>query len=459
MTMWSPEMIEEGPLALAITRALEADVRSGRLQPGDRLPTHRDLATELGVNVGTVSRAYAEARRRGLVVGEVGRGTFVREPTGATLTPRSAHAEGAAVDLTVNIPQAYPSPDLGTALHALADADDLANVVAYHDPAGSERARRAGVTWLSWLGIEARAEDVVVCSGAQHGIVVAVSSVVGPGELVLAESMTYPGFQGAARLLGLRVAPLEMDGQGILPEALAAACRADKPRLLYCMPTLQNPTAAVMSAERREAIVAVAREHDLTIVQDEVHGGIVDDPAPSLATLAPERVITIAGVSKILLPGLRTAFVAGPPDRAAMFSELVWSSVWMSSPLGSEITAQWIEDGTAERILRERREEMDARHAIAERALEGCDYETRPGSYHLWLRLPRRWDAASFVAAALERGVAVSPAESFVVAPSRAPAAVRISLTGTPDHASLRSSLEALAELAVGSPTRPSVRL
>ena len=214
-----------------------------------------------------------------------------------------------------------------------------------------------------------------------------------------------------------------------------------------------------MSAARRVRIVEIAREHDLAIVQDEVHGGIVDDPAPSLATLAPERVITIAGVSKILLPGLRVVFVSGPPERAKLFSELVWSSIWMASPLGSELAAQWIEDGTAERILAARRAEMDTRHEIANRVLEGCDYSTRPGSYHLWLKLAPRPDSASFVAAALERGIAVSPAESFAVAPSRAPSAVRISLTGTPDHEVLRQSLETLAALSSASPAAPTVRL
>ena len=459
MTMWSPEIQTQGPLALSITRALESDVRSGKLRPGDQLPTHRELATELGVNVGTVSRAYSEARRRGLIRGEVGRGTFVRSPTKATFTPRTENAAAAVVDLTLNVPQAYPAPDLAIALRSLADADDLADVVSYRDPAGSKRARDAGVTWLKQLGVDAEPGDVVVCAGAQHGILVAIASVVGPGELVLSESLTYPGFQAAARLLGLRVGPVEMDEEGIVPAALEAACIAEKPRLLYCMPTLQNPTAAVMGAARREQIVEIARRHDLIIVQDEVHGGIVDDPAPSLATLAPERVITIAGVSKILLPGLRISFVCGPPERMSLVAELVWSSIWMASSLGSELVAQWIEDGTADRALSERREDMDERHAIARLVLDGWDYVTRPGAYHLWLKLPRHWDTAGFVAAALKRGVAVSAADAFVVAPGRAPSAVRISLTGAPDHETLRQSLQILATLLAEEPAVSTVRL
>jgi DNA-binding transcriptional MocR family regulator len=422
------------------------------------LPTHRELAQTLGLNVGTVSRAYAEARRRGLIRGEVGRGTFVATPVSGVLGPREREAQ--IVDLTVNIPQRFPEPDLPTALRELADCHDLSEIMAYHDTAGSARDRAAGAKWLARLGIDARPEHVVVVNGAQQGILVAVASVVGPGELVLAESHTYPGFQGCARLLGLRVRPVAMDEQGILPEALEAACAIDKPRLLYCMPTLQNPTAAVMGRERRERIVVIARRYDLTIVQDEVHGGLVEDSGPSLATLAPENVITIAGVSKVLLPGLRVAYLTGPPARAALFPELIWSSTWMAAALGSELATRWIEDGTADRIVRERRDELDERHAIARRCFAQQEFRMPRGAYHLWLQLPGHWEVQTFVDAALERGIAITPANSFVVAPARAERAVRISLTGVQDLALLGQSLEKLAELATGRATlRASVRL
>jgi DNA-binding transcriptional MocR family regulator len=342
----------------------------------------------------------------------------------------------------------------------LADAPDLSEIMAYHDTAGSKRDRMAGAKWLARLGVEAQPDNVVVVSGAQHGILVAVASVVGPGELVLAESHTYPGFQGCARLLGLRVRPVAMDDQGILPEALEAACAVDKPRLLYCMPALQNPTAAVMGPERRAEIVEIARRFDLTLVQDEIHGGLVEDPGPSLSALAPENVITIAGVSKVLLPGLRIAYLTGPPARAALFPELIWSSSWMASALGSELATRWIEDGTADRIVRERRQELDARQAIAHRCFARQTFRMPRGAYHLWLTIPEHWDVQAYVDAALDRGIAVTPANAFVVAPARADRAVRISLTGVQDHGRLEESLTNLAELATRRASlRTSVRL
>ena len=458
MTIWSPVIDERGPVYLAITRALEADIRDGRLRPGDRLPPHRDLAAAIGVNVGTVSRAYAEARRRRLIRGEVGRGTFVCAPLDAALVPRQgSDSSRQTLDLSVNIPLADSSADLREALRALADRVDLERITAYGDPAGAPHVRRAGTRWLESLGVPCEPDRVAVTAGAQHGILVALAAVVGPGERVLAESLTYPGLVASARMLGLRVGPVATDLRGLIPEAVDAACAADRPRLLYCMPALHNPTAAQMDLERRQALVDLARRYDLVIVQDDVLAGLVADPHASLARLAPERVITITGLSKTIAPGLRTAFVAAPPPLARRIAELVWSSTWMSSPIGAELAAFLIEHGHADRTLARRRDEMAARHTLLGDSLAGLDYVTRPGSYHVWLRLPAPWHGSSFAAALDVQGIVVSPAEAFLAAPGPAPHAVRISLSGVTDRADLALALTRIGAEARGAPTAPAV--
>ena len=183
------------------------------------------------MTVGTVSRAYAEARRRGLIRGEVGRGTYVREREDVSLTPRGS-AEATLVDLSVNVPAPGPAPSLREGLRALAERTSLDALADYREPAGSERARAAGAHWLSQFGVNVDATDVAVCAGSQHGIAVALASVVGPGELILAEALSYPGLRGAARLRGLRVAPVALDDEGVCPDALEAICSVEKPRLL-----------------------------------------------------------------------------------------------------------------------------------------------------------------------------------------------------------------------------------
>ncbi len=452
--MWSPELATAGPAYLAISRALEADIRSGRLAEGARLPTHRALAGALGVNVGTVSRAYAEARRRGLVTGEVGRGTFVRSSTGPVLAPRTPNGVDGVVDLGVNVPLAEPGPDLRAALRALADRDDLADVTGYGEPAGSARARAAGARWLRHNGVQAAPDEIVVCNGSQHGILVALAALAGPGELVLAEALTYPGFRAAARLLGQRVRGVATDAHGLVPEALEAAC-AERPRLLYCTPALQNPTAAVLPAERRVAIAEIARAHDLAIVVDDVQAGMLDDSGPSFASLAPELTITIGGVSKLLVPGLRTAFVAAARARVARLAEVVWATTWVASPIGAELAAGWIEDGTADRLVAARREEMRVRERLARQVLRGLAIRMQPGAHHVWLELPGGRDAGDVAAQLLRAGVVVSPAERFLAAPGPAPQALRVSLSGPRDLPSLRRGLEAIAALVADPEDRP----
>lgn len=453
MTSWEPALEEAGPVYLAITRALESDIAEGCIAAGARLPTHRALAAALGVNVGTVSRAYAEARRRGLIEGTVGRGTFVREHHSSTLSRFEPVREGELIDLSVNVPLAMPGPSLREALASLSERGDLDRVMAYQEPIGSPTARRAGVSWFARLGVAADPDRVVVCAGAQHAILVALGAIAGPGDLVLCESLTYPGFLGAARMLGLRVRGIAIDDDGLVPESLEEACRSERPRLLYCMPTLHNPTSAQIPQLRREAIARIARQHDLMLVQDEIQGGLIEDEAPGFPTLIPERVFTIASLSKILSPGLRVAYLTGPKAFASRLAELVWSSVWMTSPLGAEIASQWLSDGTIERVLAQRRSEMRERQAIVSRVFRELPYRTRAGSYQVWLPLPDRWESRNLAASLLREGVRVSSAEEFRADAQPAPRAIRISLSATPSHHDLERGLESIRRVYERTPT------
>lgn len=448
MTIWNPDIEETGPVYLAITRALESDITAGRLTPGDRLPPHRELAGRLGVNVGTVSRAYAEARRRGLVQGEVGRGTYVTRPSISPLANVAALQSAGPIDLSVNVPPPNPPAGWRDALRALADAPDLEARLGYGDPRGSERLRQAGASWLADLGVEVTADELVVCSGAQHAILVALAATVGPGETVVCEALTYPGFIAAARTLGLRVRTVESDERGIVPEAFEALCLSERPRLLYCMPALQNPTGAVLPEARRRRLAELAARFDVTLLRDDIQTGIVEDPYPCLSTLAPRHTLSIVSLSKCLAPGLRVAFLAGPGLDLRRAHDAVWSSVWMTSPLGAEIACAWIEAGRAKERGRELTIELGARHAIVARALDGIPFVTRPGAQHLWLRLPAPWDGARFASELERRGVRVSPAEVFLAEPGGpAQAAVRLSISAPADHVVLERALGVVAAL------------
>jgi len=459
---WQPDLTPHGgPLYRALADALAADVAAGRVAAGTRLPTHRELAERLGVTVGTVTRGYAEAARRGLVSGEVGRGTFVtaRAPT---LAPGAAPGEPDLVDLSRNEPPLPAGEAAGAALRAtlgaLSERPDLAPLLGYPSEAGEASQREAGAEWICAAGLDARPEDVLVSSGGQHAVATVLATLLQPGDLVLAEALTYPGLRSVAGLLHLRLQGLVLDEEGVRPDALEAACRGGAARALYCVPTLHNPTTAVMSVARRQALAEIARRHDLVVVEDDIHARLLPGAPPPLARFAPERTCYIASLSKTLVPALRLGYVRAPAGLAERLVSAVRATTWAASPLLAEIARGWIRDGTAETMLAERRREAAERQSLASDALAGTALRAHPAAYHAWLPLPEPWRADAFVACLARRGVAVTPAEAFVVGRAPAPHAVRLGLGAPRSHETLARGLRIVAEvLAAPQPGEPAV--
>jgi DNA-binding transcriptional MocR family regulator len=452
--MWTPRSLSAvGPRYLALADVIERDVRGGALAPGDRLPPQRAVADRLGLDLTTVTRAYAEARRRGLISGQVGRGTFVlaSAPAGA---PPSDSPGGGVVDLSLNVPPAAVTALAGEAMArtlAALDGGRLEALAGYQPNAGRPEHREAGAAWLVRRGLAATAGRVTVCSGSQHALTVLLLTLLEPGDAVMAESLTYPAFRALAGMLRLRLRGLEMDGEGVLPGAFRAACR-EGCRALYTVPTYQNPTAAVMGEARRREIAAIAREHGAAIIEDDVYGVMAPDSPPPLAALAPELGWFVSGMSKAVAPGLRIAYLLAPD--AALADRMgvgVGLTTWMAPPLMAEVAAAWIGDGTAARLLDQARRESAARQKLAARVLSGYSFRAAPESYHLWLPLPRPWSAADFVVRARSRGLALAPADAFAVGPD-APAAVRVSLSGPRDLRELERALGIVRELLEHGP-------
>ena len=443
------------PRYLAIAEALAEDVSSARLAAGAQLPTHRDLADRLGVTVGTVSRAYAEASRRGLIAGEVGRGTFVRAPAGGEPGVTGEADAAGIVEMSINHPPPVEGAEaaaLQAMLATLSRRRDLASLLAYSPDGGSRAHREAAAEWLERGGHRVAADRIVVCNGSQHGLVALLSMLAREGDVILAEELTYPGLKAIAGLLRMRLHAVAMDGEGIVPEALDEAGRATAARVLYCVPTVQNPTARVMGAKRRAEIAAVIRGHGLTTIEDDVHGRLAVDPPPPLAALVPESTYYVTSTSKTLAPGLRVGFVAAPPGMAERLAATVRVTTWGAAPLTTEVVAGWIRDGAAEAILKARRAEAAARHALARETLAGLGARTSAGAYHVWMTLPDPWRSAAFAAEAHQRGVAVTAAEAFLVGRVEPPAAVRLCL-GTPrTRADLLRGLRAVRQTLESRP-------
>jgi DNA-binding transcriptional MocR family regulator len=452
MTIWLPQVEgRPGPRYLAIAQALQEDIEQGRLGGGSRLPTHRELAYRLGVTVGTVSRAYLEAERRGLIEGQVGRGTFVRQPAA---TPAFAiRREGGIVDLSLNLaPVAGMASVLAPALTHLARHRDLASLLAYQHELGLPAHRAAGAAWLARTGVATAPERVAITGGAQHALHASLTALTRPGDTILLEGLAYPGAKVLASQLGLQVRDVAIDGEGLRPDALEAACQEERTRVLVTMPTLHNPTTATQSAERRRQIIEVARRHDLMIVEDDIYGFLLESPPEPLAALAPERCIYLTSLSKSVAAGLRLGYLAAPVEWIGRIGAAVRGTIWMASPLLAEIAARWVRDGTAARLADERRDFARRRQGIAARALAGQRLESHPASFHLWLHLPEPWRWSDFVAAAERRGVRVTPPDLFATGRAAVPHAVRLCLSAVESEARLEEALATLAALLAAPP-------
>ena len=445
MTMWAPQLGgRRGPKYRVIADAIDEDVQNGVLRAGTRLPPHRDLATQLGVTVTTITRAYAEAARRGLTSGFVGRGTFIR---GSEVD--DSRGEN-IFDLSVNV--LMPDKEVAVLESRLFQRRVLpwTQLLGYVSSQGHLRHRQAMAAWLAHLGLPANPANVALTAGAQHAMTTAFMAVVKPGDTVLTEELTYSGMKRLAQQLHFKLRGVPMDGEGLRPEALDTRGRTTRARLLYCMPRLQNPMSAVMSDKRRRQIAAVASRHQLTIVEDDTYGFHSPERAPLMA-LIPERTIFVTSLSKSLFPGIRLGCVVAPKALLEKVTEAIHATMIMPSPIGADLLCGWLEDGTAARIAEWKRHETTARQAIARRALDGERIQTHPCSPHIWLHLPARWSADAFVPAARSRGVIVNSADAFAVGPTEI-RGIRLCL-GTPrTRAGLEDALGRIAETLAERP-------
>jgi len=457
MTHWLPDPASLArPVYRSLAQAITDAIAAGRLRPGDRLPTHRDLAYGLGVSVQTVSRAYEILIQGDVIAGEVGRGTFVRYPPGETRAPpyQQLDAGDPVTDCSMLTPVSGP-------LHRAAMDATLGELIgqmpsevlfSFRPRQSLQRHAEGALPWLRLGGLETRADLVLPTNGATAAMTVALMTAAPPGSTIAAESMTHHTLKALTRYLGLKLAGLPADDQGMMPDALRAACRNRALRVLFLMPSGTNPLNRIMGPARRAELVAIAREHDLAIIENDAWGPLAPDRPPPLAALAPERVFHVASLTKCLLPGLRLGWLVVPEAQVTAAFGRHLTTNWMATALIAEIGTRWIADGTAARLLDWQRDALARRNRQAVQALAGLPLRHQPHSLHVWMPLPESWDEARFVNSARLRGVAVAPGSAFHTGDDPAPErGVRICLGG-PTESALEGALVTLARLARNLP-------
>jgi DNA-binding transcriptional MocR family regulator len=450
MTNWIPSLAVDRPRYVAIADAIAADLAEGKLKTGDRLPPQRELAWRLGVTVGTITRAYQEAERRGLLSGEVGRGSYLKDPARSrSALPNVLATEPGVLQMHIAAPpRVHLTVDLDLAFREITSDRMRLRHLDYGPATGAQPYREMGVDWLRRCGVEVSSAEIVVTAGAHAALIACLAATLRPGDHLLAEPLTYPTLLPIARLLGLQLHALEMDEQGMIPASLEQALDITDARVLYVVPTLHNPTTTTLTAERRQTIAAIAKRHGLTIIEDDIFRLLAVAPPPdTIHALAPERTYYITSLSKTVAPGLRVGFVATPPGAAeplALQQMIAGSRV---ASLTAEMARLWMAKGAAERILTDIRNELAMRRLIALNVLGGRNPSCAPGAMFLWLPLPDHWRAGEFARATEARGIRVTPGSAFAVGRRANDQAVRICFGLVEDRDALKEGLQKLDRL------------
>ncbi len=436
------------PEFVTVADRVAGEIASGQLRPGEKLLPQRTFAHRRGIAPSTASRVYAELARRGLVVGEVGRGTFVRAAP-APVFPPLVEPASAMVDLELIFPM-LPEHEgaLAQALAQLAASPSFAQALRPIGAAATQPAREAAAAFLSRPGWAPDPGGMLFAGNGRQAIAAALAALAKPGDRIGVEAMTYPVVKGIAARLGVTLVPLEMDGEGLLPAALAAAHRAAPLAAVYTQPSLHSPLGTTMGLDRRAELAELLCTTGLTAVEDGVYSFLAEGDTP-LAAMAPGQVIFVDSLSKRVVPGLTLGLLAVPEALAGRVASALRSGAWSASGLPIAAGVQWMTDGSAHAIARGKRADARARQGIARDVLGTLGLSGDARAYHAWLPLPEPWRAEAFAAAALRYGIAVTPGRAFAVGPGHAPPGIRLALASPPLPV-LTGALDVLRRIVLG---------
>lgn len=450
MTNWLPDLTAyAGPLYARLADAIENAIDSGVLPAGAKLPPQRNLAFDIGVTIGTVSRAYSIMRERGLVSGEVGRGTYVLAQEAVSLS--ASHAKHGAKGTNFGGTRSHVPVDgmlrFDSTAAPLNFARDAISATAIeilskkpaevfdYTRAQPELWREAGAKWLSVGSWAPDPKTILQTNGAHSGLMAVIAATTMPGDSIVFEDLTYSSLARSAALLGRRTVTVATHSDGIDPDELERVCAQRHPKLLFIMPACQNPTIGIMSEEKRRAIAEIALRYNVLVIEDSVYAPRDGSNLVLLAELIPERVFHVGSLSKSVSAGLRCGWIACPPH----FANRVQIALKMLSGgiafLMAETSARLVTSQIAETIREANTAEVRRRIVDARAIFSGIEFESREDVPFIWMRLPEPWLSGTYKAAAAAEGILIDDEDEFKVGRSdKTWHRVRIGVSA-PEHA------------------------
>lgn len=445
---WKPSLTDTAaPKYLALVKLLEADIKSGVLKAGTKLPPQRELADFLDVNLSTISRAFKLCEQKGLLSASVGSGTFVSSDVAVDSILLCGDENTHMIEMGAIVPLVASNDKVRQYMEQLLKRPDALQLFSYGAPEGTGRHREAGAAWFEKSGFHTDSGHIILAAGGQNALMASLAAFFQSGDKIGADSLTYPGVKTAAKLLGIQLIPIQNRNYEMTEAGILYALQNENIKGIYVVPDYHNPTTHIMSPETRKMIAEIAKEKNLLVIEDSINNLLTDEPLPPIAAFAPEQTVCLSSLSKTVSAGLRTAFVHVPNRYHQQLAEALYAMNIAVSPLLATLSAGLIESGAADEILAERKRMIAERnHAVNEILADFLPLGafTSPLRY---LHLPQHFTGKRFEICAKEVGVQVYGAERFSIGSRPVEKAVRLSIITPPAMEDLREGLLRLRKI------------
>lgn len=445
---WKPNITnKKGPLYKVLSDLLEEDIKNGVLKPGDKLPPQRELADFLDVNLSTVSRTFKLCEQKGLISGEVGRGTYISSDANVNSTLLNPANSKNLIEMGATYPPYAQNKYVIKFIENMLRQPNSDKFLEYSSPCGTLAQRSSGVKWLKKFNLNVTEENILLASGGQNALCAILSSLFQPGDRIGTDPLIYSGVKTLAKLLGIQLVPIMQEMNEMSPIALKNYCKNNELKGIYLIPDYQNPTTHSMSLKTRKEIAAISKENNLIVIEDGINSMLSENPITPIAALAPEQTIYISSISKVLCAGLRVSFIASSYIYQKTLESALYNINMMVSPFNAEIVHQLINSPIGDKIVGERREMVIERNNLTDAILNGFYILGDKYCNFRWLMLPEGWNGKIFETCAKNAGVQVYCAERFAIGNASVPAAIRISITAPKDLTELERGLNIIKSI------------
>lgn len=455
---WKPNKDQlTAPLYRSIADLLELDIINGYLAPNTKLPPQRELADYLDINLSTITRAFKICELKGLIYGTTGKGTFVSPNAGSTISIADIKIEKSYVDLGIIKPYDETNSIVSEATKNVLAKGYLEKLLDYGNPLGTPYQRMSGVKWIKKYNMDVNINNIAITSGAQNALTLTLISLFRSGDKIAVDMHTYPNFIELANMLNIQLIPIEGDLFGMNPEELDAQCKLNNIQGIYLIPSCNNPTAILMNMGRRKELAKVIKRNNLILIEDAIFSFIAPANYMPITSFIPEQSIYISSISKSLCPGMRVAFMVYPEKYSSNIIRGIYNINIKTPALNTEIIAELINTGMADKIVEEKISLSKERNEIYKKYFNIENPNENPNSFFRLLPLDQRFDADQFEKYALDHGVHIYHSNRFLVGNYENRQFLRVSLSSPSSSSELETGLNILKNLLDNQNTKENI--